>query len=47
MPDFWQSSGHRLLATGTDGRLRLTDDFLRMYLLRPELARLPSRPMPN
>ena len=38
MPDFWPSCGYRLLAKGADGRLTLTDDFLRSTLLRPELA---------
>ena len=38
MPDFWPSCGHRLLAAGADGRLALTDDFLRSYLARPELS---------
>ena len=38
MPDFWRSCGYRLLTTGSDGRLTLTDDFLRASLLRPELA---------
>ena len=42
MPDFWHSCGYRLLTTGTDGRLTLTDDFLRESLLRPELAPLPE-----
>ena len=42
MPDFWHSCGYRLLTTGTDGRLTLTDDFLRASLLRPELAPLPE-----
>ena len=42
MPDFWRSSGYRLLTIGTDGRLTLTDDFLRASLLRPELAPLPE-----
>ena len=42
MPDFWRSCGYRLLATGTDGRLTLTDDFLRASLLRPELAPVPE-----
>ena len=36
--DFWPSCGYRLLTTGADGRLTLTDDFLRSTLLRPELA---------
>jgi hypothetical protein len=38
MRDFWPSCGYRLLTVGSDGRLTLTDDFLRSYLLRPELA---------
>ena len=38
MPDFWPSCGYRLLTVGADGRLTITDDFLRSYLLRPELA---------
>jgi hypothetical protein len=38
VPDFWPSCGYRLLAKGADGRLTLTDDFLRSTLLRPELA---------
>jgi hypothetical protein len=36
--DYWTSCGHRLLGRGSDGRLTLTDDFLRSYLGRPELA---------
>ncbi len=42
MPDFWRSSGYRLLETGADGRLAVTDDFLRATLLRPELAPVPE-----
>ncbi len=42
MPDFWASCGYRLLVRGADGRLVLTDDFLRSTLLRPELAPLPD-----
>jgi len=38
MPDFWPSCGYRLLTGRGDGRLAVTDDFLRSYLLRPELA---------
>lgn len=38
MPDYWRSCGHRLLARGGDGRLTVTDAFLRSYLARPELA---------
>jgi hypothetical protein len=42
MPDFWATCGYRLLAVGGDGRLVLTDDFLRALLLRPELAPVPE-----
>jgi hypothetical protein len=42
MPDFWPSCGYRLLTVGGDGRLTLTDDFLRSQLLRPELAPVPE-----
>jgi len=38
MPDFWQSCGYNLLKRGTDGRLAVTDDYLRLYYSRPELA---------
>lgn len=37
MPDFWRNSGFHLLDRRPDGRLAVTDDFLRAYLLRPEL----------
>ncbi|PWC53087.1 DUF6352 family protein [Azospirillum sp. TSO22-1] len=37
MPDFWRSSGYHLLARDAEGRLEVTDDFLRAYLLRPEM----------
>jgi hypothetical protein len=36
--DFWRSSGYHLLETDADGWLRPSDDFLRAYLLRPELV---------
>ena len=42
MPDFWPSCGYRLLATGSDGRLTVTDAFLRGLLARPELAPVPE-----
>ena len=42
MPDFWQSCGYRLLRVGDEGRLALTDDFLRAHLARPELAPIPD-----
>jgi hypothetical protein len=37
MRDFWISSGHHLLDRDADGRLLLTDAFLKAYLARPEL----------
>jgi uncharacterized protein DUF6352 len=37
LPDFWRNSGFHLLERDADGRLRATDDFLRAYLLRPEI----------
>jgi len=42
VPDFWASCGYRLLTAGADGRLVVTDDFLRASLLRPELAPIPE-----
>lgn len=42
MPDFWPSCGYRLLTVAGENRLAVTDDFLRMYLLRPELAPIPE-----
>lgn len=37
-PDFWRGSGWRLLRRDARGRHLVTDDFLRAYLLRPELV---------
>ncbi|HET9735823.1 MAG TPA: DUF6352 family protein, partial [Burkholderiales bacterium] len=37
MPDFWRNSGYHLLERDAAGRLRVTDDFLRAYYLRPEV----------
>jgi Family of unknown function (DUF6352) len=37
VPDFWRSSGYRLVEADADGRLRPGDDFLRAFLLRPEI----------
>ena len=37
LPEFWRSSGYRLLERDSAGRLRVTDDFLRAYFLRPEI----------
>ena len=42
MPDFWSSCGYRLLDVDATGRLRVTNDFLRGFLLRPELAPVPA-----
>ena len=42
MPDFWQTCGYHLLRKGPDGRLALTDDYLRLYYSRPELAPVPE-----
>ena len=38
MTDFWRSCGYNLLKRGADGRLVVTDDYLRAYYTRPELA---------
>lgn len=35
--EFWVSSGHLFLDHDSEGYLRVTDDFLRAYLARPEL----------
>jgi hypothetical protein len=40
--DFWLSCGHHLLDRGGDGRLLLTDEFLKAYLARPELLPPPQ-----
>jgi Family of unknown function (DUF6352) len=45
--DYWSSCGYRLLVVGSDGRLTLTDDFLRAHLLRPELAPIPESSAPE
>ncbi len=37
LPDFWRNSGFHLLERDPAGRLRVTDDFLRAYFLRPEI----------
>ncbi len=43
MNDFWISSGHHLLDRDEGGGLRVTDEFLKLYLARPEL--LPPPPV--
>ncbi|MEQ8227313.1 MAG: DUF6352 family protein [Rhodospirillales bacterium] len=37
-PDFWPNSGYHLLARDDAGHLAVTDEFLRAYLQRPEIA---------
>jgi hypothetical protein len=37
LADFWRNSGFHLLEKDPAGRLRVTDDFLRAYYLRPEI----------
>lgn len=37
MPDFWRESGYHLLTRDAEGRLAVTPDFLRAYLMRPEM----------
>jgi hypothetical protein len=38
MSDFWENCGYRLLTRAGDARLVVTDDYLRLYYSRPELA---------
>jgi hypothetical protein len=38
MKDFWLSCGHHLLDRNEDGRLCATDEFMKVYFARPELA---------
>ena len=40
--DFWTSCGYDLLRRNDDGRLVVTDDYLRLYFSRPELALVPE-----
>jgi Family of unknown function (DUF6352) len=40
--DFWLASGHHLLDRDADGRLAITDEFLKAYLARPEIAPPPE-----
>jgi hypothetical protein len=42
MPAYWSQSPYRLLQTSPDRQLLVTDDFLRSYLDRPELALIPE-----
>lgn len=47
MPDFWTNSGFHLLDRDSDGHLHVTDDFLRAYLLRPEIRPLEGESGPE
>jgi hypothetical protein len=38
MPDFWRHSGYHLAGKDANGRLLPTDDLLRAYFARPEVA---------
>ncbi len=42
MKDFWLSCGHHLTDRDADGKLLITDEFLKAYLARPELAPPPE-----
>ncbi|BDA84133.1 hypothetical protein Sa4125_16750 [Aureimonas sp. SA4125] len=42
MTDFWVSSGHQLLDRDENGRLVLTDDYLKAHFARPELMPPPE-----
>src|SRR5919106_1091043 len=42
MKDFWLSCGHHLLDRDEGGGLTVTDDFLKVYLARPELTPPPE-----
>lgn len=42
MKDFWLSCGHHLLDRDGGGGLLVTDEFLKVYLARPELAPPPE-----
>src|SRR6476646_4142334 len=42
MRDFWLSCGHHLLDRDDGGKLRVTDEFMKVYLARPELAPPPE-----
>ena len=42
MTNFWPHSAYKTLTVGSDRQLLVTDDFLRTYLLRPELNLVPE-----
>lgn len=37
-PNFWQNCGYGLLVRDANGHLSITDDYLRAYFMRPEIA---------
>ena len=47
MPDLWPSCGFHLLERLDDGRLRVTEAYLRAYFERPELALVPESCAPE
>ncbi len=47
MPDFWRESGYGFLLRRPDNTLQVTDDFLRGFLARPELAPVPDSSEPE
>jgi hypothetical protein len=47
MKDFWLSCGHHLLDRDEGGGLIITDEFLKAYLARPELAPPPDACIPE
>src|SRR4051812_45615196 len=40
--DFWRHCGYHVLERDEGGRLVVTDDYLRLYFGRPELALVPE-----
>jgi len=42
MKDFWLSCGHHLIDRDERGQLRPTDEFIKLYLARPELTPPPE-----
>jgi len=42
MTNYWPNSAYKTLAVSLDRQLLVTDDFLRMYLQRPELSLVPE-----
>jgi hypothetical protein len=42
MADFWSGCGYHLLRRSAEGHLQVTDEYLRLYYARPELAPPPE-----